>query len=83
MTLLLSGENSRQTTYKYTSKHWETALICDGYVEPTEGRTFQVTEVLNSLRLFDLRSENGHLLYQILFKCDLQGERSPEKDCRC
>ena len=27
--------------------------------------------------------ENGNLLYQILFKCDLPGEGSPDKDCRC
>ena len=26
------------------------------------------------MKLFDLHSENGHLLYQILFKCDLPGE---------
>ena len=37
----------------------------------------------SSFKLFDLRSENGHLLYQILFKCDLQSEGSPDKDCRC
>ena len=35
------------------------------------------------LKLFDLRCENGHLFYQILFKCDLPGEGSPDKDCRC
>ena len=33
-----------------------------------------------SLKLFDLRSENGHLSYQILFKCDLPVEGSPDKD---
>ena len=25
----------------------------------------------SSLKLFDLRSKNGHLLYQILFKCHI------------
>ena len=29
------------------------------------------------------RSENGHLLYQILFKCYLPVEGSPDNDCRC
>jgi len=35
----------------------------------------------SSLKLFDLRSESGHsgLLYQILYKCDLPGEGSPDK----
>ena len=37
----------------------------------------------SSLKLFDLRSENGHLLQQILFKCDPPGESSPDMDCRC
>ena len=39
----------------------------------------------SSLKLFDLRSESGHsgLLYQILYKCDLPGEGSPDKGCRC
>ena len=37
----------------------------------------------SSLKLFDLRSENNHLLYQIVFKCDFLGEGSPDKDCRC
>jgi len=38
----------------------------------------------SSLKLFDLRSESGHsgLLYQILYKCDLPGEGSPDKECR-
>ena len=40
---------------------------------------FTCVKAYSSLKLFDLRSENGHLLYQILFKCDLQGERRPEK----
>ena len=35
-----------------------------------------------SLKLFELGSENSHL-YQILFKCDLPGEFSPDKDGRC
>ena len=30
------------------------------------------------MKLFYLPSENGHLLYQILFKCDLPGEGSPD-----
>ena len=34
-------------------------------------------------KLFDLRCENDHLLCQILFKCDLPGESSPDKNCRC
>ena len=59
--MVLSGWNFRQTTNKQqdsrlTSKHLETALIYDGYVELT----------YSSLKLFDLYSENGHLLYQIL-----------------
>ena len=42
--MLLSGGTSRQITYKQqdsglTSKHLETALIYDGYVEPTQGGT--------------------------------------------
>ena len=44
---------------------------------------FTQVKVYSSLKLFDLRSKNGHLLYQILFKCDLPGEGSPDKDCRC
>ena len=35
------------------------------------------------LKLFDLRFKKGHLLYQILFKCDLPDEGSPDMDCRC
>ena len=31
----------------------------------------------SSLKLFDLRSKNGHLSYQILFKCDLPGDGIP------
>ena len=31
----------------------------------------------SSLKLFDIRSKIGHLLYQILFKCDLPDEGSP------
>ena len=34
------------------------------------------------VKLFDLRSENGHMLYQILLKCDLPGEASPDNSCR-
>jgi len=37
----------------------------------------------SSLKLFDLRSKNGHLLYQILFKCDLPGGGGPGMDCPC
>ena len=42
--MLSSGGNSRQTTYKQqdsrlTSKRLETALIYDGYVEPTKSGT--------------------------------------------
>ena len=42
--MLLSGWNSRQTTYNQqdwwlTSKQLETALMCDGYVEPSQGGT--------------------------------------------
>ena len=44
---------------------------------------FTQVKAYSSLKLFDLRSENGHLLYQMLFKCDLPGEGSPDKDCRC
>ena len=34
----------------------------------------------SSLELFDIRSKNGRLLYQILFKCDLPGDGVPDKD---
>ena len=37
----------------------------------------------SSLNLFDLRSKNGHLLYQNLFNCDLPGESIPVKDYSC
>ena len=37
----------------------------------------------SSLKLFDLRSRIGHLFYQILLKCDLPVEGSPDVDCRC
>ena len=67
--MLLSGGKLRQATYnqqdsRLISKHLETALIYDSYVCRT----------CSSLKLFDLHSESGHLLYQILFKCDLPGE---------
>ena len=44
---------------------------------------FTQVKVYSSLKLFDLRSKSGHYLYRILLKCDLQGEGSPDKDCRC
>ena len=86
--MLLSGGNSRQTIYKQqdsrlTSKHLETALIYNGNVEPTQGGTVYTTKAYPSLKLFDLRSENSLLLYQILFKCDLPSEGRPDTDCRC
>ena len=42
--MLLCSGNSRQTTYNQqdlglTSKHLETTLIYNGYVEPTQGGT--------------------------------------------
>ena len=39
----------------------------------------------SSLKLFYLRSAGGHsgFLCQILCKCDLPGEGSPDRDCRC
>ena len=37
----------------------------------------------SSLKLFDLRSKIGRLLYQILFKSDLPVESSPDINCRC
>ena len=43
---------------------------------------FTQVKAYSSLKLFDLRSENEHSLYQILFKCDLPGEVGPDKDCR-
>ena len=39
-------------------------------------------KVFSSLKLFDLRCENGNLLYQILCKCDLPGDGIPDKDFR-
>ena len=75
--MLFSGGNWRQTTFnqqdsRSTSKHLETALIYDGYVEPTQSGTVYTS--YSSVKLFYLPSENGHLFYQILFKCDLPGE---------
>ena len=55
-------------------------MIYDGYVEPTQSGTVYTS--YSSVKLFDLPSENGHLLYQILFKCDLPAEGSPDKDFR-
>jgi len=37
----------------------------------------------SSLKLFDFRSKNGHLLYQNWFNCDLPGEGIPVKDYSC
>ena len=37
----------------------------------------------SSLKLFDLRAKNGHLLYQNLFNCDLPGEGIPVKGYSC
>ena len=44
---------------------------------------FMQVKAYSSLKLFDLRAKNGHLLYQNLFNCDLPGEGSPEKDYSC
>ena len=41
---------------------------------------FTQVKSYSSLKLFDLHSKIGHLLYQILFKCDLPGEGIPDKD---
>ena len=40
---------------------------------------FTQVKSYSSLKLFDIRSKNGDLLYQILFKCDLPGEGSPAR----
>ena len=35
---------------------------------------FTKVKAYSSLKLFDFHSENGQLLHQIFFKCDLPGE---------
>ena len=44
---------------------------------------FMQVKSYSSLKLFDLRSKNGHLLYQNLCNCDLPGEGIPDKDYSC
>ena len=55
--MLLSGGNSRQTTYNQqdsglTSKHLGTALIYDGYVEPPQGGTVYTCQSLFFFEVF-------------------------------
>ena len=41
---------------------------------------FPLVKSYSSLKLFDVRSKNGHLLYQNMFNFDLPGEGIPDKD---
>ena len=90
--MLMSGGNSRQTTYTTTNRidDWranDRKLLWYMMALKNLAKAELLTQVkahsFSIYLIYVVSVLNGHLLYQILFKCDLPGEGSPDMDCRC